>query len=177
MPRLFRFPWLSDRQIAGGVDEELTFHLYRAAAHLETEGWQESVAPEEARRRFGDLEFTRAYCRAQDRRREQEKRRMTLLDELKQDIRYSLRSLRGSPGFTAATMFTLALGIGAYTAIFSAVRGVLLDPLPFRDADRLVRVYHANPANGIARGALSEPDFLDWRKASTKAESLAGYFF
>jgi predicted permease len=177
MPRRFRFPWLSDRQIAGEVEEELAFHLDHTAADLQADGWPESIAREEARRRFGDLEFTRAYCRTQDRRREQEKRRMTLLDELRQDLRYAVRSLSGSPGFAAAAIFTLALGIGANTAIFSAVRGVLLDPLPFRDADRIVRVYHANPANGIARGALSEPDFLDWRRAATRAESIAGYFF
>jgi hypothetical protein len=175
--RRFRFPWLSEWQIAAEVEDELEFHLEEVAADLQAAGWTETAAREEARRRFGDVEFTRAYCRAQDRRREQEKRRMTLLEEVGQDLRYAARSLRGSPGYAVTAVLTLALGIGANTAIFSAVRGVLLDPLPFRDPDRIVRVYHANPSNGIARGAVSEPDFLDWRAASTTTESMAGYFF
>ena len=102
---------------------------------------------------------------------------MTFVDELRQDFRYAVRSLRSSPGFTATALLTLALGIGANTAIFSVVRGVLLEPLPFRDADRIVRVWHAHPANGIERGSLSEPDFLDMRAQSNTVDAMGGYWF
>ena len=102
---------------------------------------------------------------------------MTMLDEFGSDFHYALRSLRKAAGFTAAALITLALGIGANTAIFSVVRGVLLEPLPFREPERIVRVWHAHPANAIERAAVSEPDFLDWRRQSTMAESMGGYFY
>jgi predicted permease len=175
--RFFRFPWRSRRQVALDVDGELRFHLDQMAADLQAAGLSETDARLEAARRFGDLAFTRDYCRAEDLRRERGRRHMTMLDELWLDLRYAVRSLRKSTGFTAAALITLALGIGANTAIFSVVRGVLLEPLPFRDADRIVRVWHAHPANAIERAAVSEPDFLDWRRQSTTAESMGGYFF
>ena len=175
--QLFRFPWRSRRQVAADVDEELRLHIQQAAQDLRAQGWPAGEARLEAERRFGDMEFTRKYCRDEDVRREREKRRMTVLDELKQDLRYALRSLRVSPGFTATALLTLALGIGANTAIFSVVRGVLLEPLPFPQADRIVRVWNVNRAQGIERGPLSEPDFIDWRTRNKLAESMGGYFF
>src|SRR5919106_1722340 len=102
---------------------------------------------------------------------------MTILDEIRQDLRYALRSLAASPAFSATALLTLALGIGANTAIFSVVRGVLLEPLPFRDADRLVRVYYANPTTGMQRNAVSEPDFIDWRTEGRLAESMGAYWY
>jgi predicted permease len=175
--RSFRFPWRSRRQVTLDVDGELRFHLDEMTADLQAAGLPETEARLEAARRFGDLTFTRDYCRAEDLRRERGRRHMTMLDELWVDLRYAVRSLRKSAGFTAAALVTLALGIGANTAIFSVVRGVLLEPLPFRDAERIVRVWHAHPANAIERAAVSEPDFLDWRRQSTTAESMGGYFY
>ena len=175
--RLFRFPWRSRRQVALDVDGELRFHLDQMAADLQAAGLSETDARLEAARRFGDLDYTRDYCRAEDLRRERGRRHMTMLDELGLDLKYAVRSLRKSAGFTAAALITLALGIGANTAIFSVVRGVLLEPLPFREPDGIVRVWHAHPANAIERAAVSEPDFLDWRRQSTMAESMGGYFY
>jgi len=177
MPRSFRLPFRSRARIASEIDEELAFHLKTLAARLEREGWPAHEADAEARRRFGDLEFTKYYCRTEDLRREGEKRRMTVADELKQDLRYALRGLRASPGFAIVALATLALGIGANTAIFSVVRGVLLDPLPFTAPDRLVRVWNANPTDRIEKGPYSEPDFLDLRAASRLTESMGGFFF
>jgi predicted permease len=175
--RLLRLPRRSGREIATDIESELQFHLEEVAAELRARGWSEAEAREEASRRFGDLEFTRHYCRAEDIRRARETRTMTILDELGQDVRYAWRGLRTSPGFAVTALLTLALGIGANTAIFSVVRGVLLEPLPFVEPDRLVRVWHANPADGITQGAVSEPDFLDWRAQARSAESMGAYFF
>ena len=173
---LFQLPWRSRRQVDLDVDDELQFHLETVAAELRARGWSETDARLEAIRRFGDLDFTRHYCRAEDIRRERGKRRMTFLDDLTQDLRYGLRALRRSPGFAATALLTLALGIGANTAIFSVVRGVLLEPLPFREPERLVRLWNAHPANGVDQAPLSEPDFLDWRAQSQLTESMGGYF-
>jgi predicted permease len=177
MPRAFRLPFRSRSRISAEVDEELDFHLAAMAARLRADGWSAPDADAEARRRFGDVNYTRGYCRAEDLRREGEQRRMTIIDELRQDLRYALRALRSSPGFSLVALATLALGIGANTAIFSVVRAVLLEPLPFTAADRIVRVWHSNPAGGIDQGEWSEPDFLDVGAGSRLAESIGGYFF
>ena len=177
MPRSFRLPFRSRARIVSEIEEELSFHVKAVAARLEREGWSSADAEAEARRRFGDLEFTKYYCRTEDLRREGEKRRMTIIDELKQDLRYALRGLRASPGFAIVALATLALGIGANTAIFSVVRGVLLEPLPFATPDRIVRVWNSNPTDGIEQGAYSEPDYLDLRAAARLTETMGGFSF
>jgi predicted permease len=100
-----------------------------------------------------------------------------MFDELRQDLRYGARSLRKTRAFTLTALLTLALGIGANAAIFSVVRTVLLDPLPFPDAGRVIRVYHANLSSGLARGAVSEPDFLDWTRSSRVADRMGGFLY
>jgi predicted permease len=87
-----------------------------------------------------------------------------LLAGLGQDLRYGLRTLRKNPGFTAVAMLALALGIGANTAIFSVVNGVLLQPLAYPDADRLLRIYETTPKYG--KTSVAYPNFLDWRSES-----------
>ena len=175
--RFFRLPWRTRPEVAAEVDDELRFHLDMVAGRLRAGGLSESEARAEAIRQFGDLRYTLRYCRAEGQRREREKRRMTFFDELGQDLRYAMRALRRSPGFTLTALLTLALGIGANTAIFSVVRGVLLEPLPFDRPDRIARVWTMNPSTGIERGALSEPNFLDWRRESRLTASMGGFFF
>ncbi|MEJ7810827.1 MAG: ABC transporter permease [Gemmatimonadaceae bacterium] len=93
------------------------------------------------------------------------------METLVRDLRYVTRSLFRSPGFFAVTVLTLALGIGATTAIFSVIAGVLLRPLPYPDADRIVRVWQIG-ANG-GRNNVSDPNFEDWRSASRSFAALA----
>src|SRR5258707_15865562 len=90
-----------------------------------------------------------------------------------QDLRYAFRSLMKSPGFTAATVVTLALGIGANSAIFSVVNAVLLKPLPFDRADRLVAVFARDPQG--QRNYVAQPDLDDWRSMARSFDGLASY--
>ncbi len=173
----FRLPFLSRARAHSDVEAELDFHLDMVAGELEANGWSRTEAELEARRRFGDIEFTRNYCGLQDLRRQKEGNRMARIDEIGKDLRYTLRSLRNAPGFVLIVLLTLALGIGANTSIFSVVRAVLLEPLPFADADRLVRVWHVNPSSGATRGLVSEPDFRDWKRESRTAESMGAYWY
>src|SRR6185437_14550488 len=92
------------------------------------------------------------------------------MTHLKQDVVYSIRRLYKAPGFTLAAVFTLALGIGANTAIFSVVHGVLLKPLPYPEASRLVGVFHVF---GGQRSTMSGPNFIDVAHATTTLESMA----
>jgi putative ABC transport system permease protein len=91
------------------------------------------------------------------------------------DLRFALRQLMKHPGFTALAVITLALGIGANTAIFSLVNGVLLKPLPFREPERLVRVFDAVPSRGALRIPASLPNYVDWRAQNTVFEAMAVY--
>jgi predicted permease len=90
-----------------------------------------------------------------------------------QDIKYALRMLAKSPGFTATAILTLALGIGANTALFSVVNGVLLNPLPFPQPDQLIAVYAKTPT--VEEGSISYLNFLDWHKDARSFSSLAAF--
>ena len=95
------------------------------------------------------------------------------MSSITQDIRYAVRALAKSPGFTAAAVVTLALGIGANTAIFSVVDGVLLRPAPFADMDRLVMIWETDRASGTTREPASIPDFADFRQRSAMLQRVA----
>ncbi len=92
-----------------------------------------------------------------------------------QDLRYGVRMLAKAPGFTAVAIITLALGIGANTAIFSVVNAELLRPLPFRDSDRLVNVATTNSRMRSSNGSTSYPDFVDWQKKNEVFKDMAAY--
>jgi len=110
----------------------------------------------------------------QTRERYRDRRRLPIVDTLRQDIVYAVRLLRKSPAFTLTAVATLALGIGANTAIFSVVNAVLLRPLPYRDADRLVMIFATNTQTGASTDVSSYPDYVDWSKADS-FESMTAF--
>ena len=97
------------------------------------------------------------------------------MDTLTQDVRYAIRQLVRSPGFTAVAVLTLALGLGANTAIFSLVHGILLRPLPYPEAERLAMVWLNNPGEGIDKDIASFPLFADWRQQAKSFERIVAY--
>src|SRR5260370_21054739 len=92
-----------------------------------------------------------------------------------QDLRYALRQLHRNPGFTAVAALTLALGIGANTAIFSVINAVLLRPLHYKDADRLVMIWQQNPHRGWFENNVSGANFLDWEKQNHTFTDIAEF--
>ncbi len=162
MSRFFRFPWRSADRNRRELDEELAFHLAERARELEVSGLPAPEAASRARREFGDLDGTRRYCLDEDRRAERGVRWSTLLAEAVHDAGYGVRQLARAPGFAAVAVVTLALGIGANTAIFSAVHGILLAPLPYPDQDRLVTLWQ-HDAQSAETVPLSPANFIDWR--------------
>src|SRR5262249_46107806 len=151
------------------LDEEVRFHLEREIEENIIRG----MTPEEARyaaiRSFGGVERVKEESR--------DVRGIRLLEELRQDLRYGARMLLKHPGFTLVAVITLALGIGANTAIFSLVNAVLLRPLPFPEAGRLVQVWNTNLEKGITSFAITVRDYTNWRRRSQAFEHLAAYRF
>jgi len=95
------------------------------------------------------------------------------MDTLLQDIRYGIRMVAKSPGFAAIAILTLALGIGASTALFSVVNGVLLNPLPYRQPDRLVAIYARSKE--FSHSSISYPNFLDWVRSQRSFSAIAAF--
>ncbi|HEY6349121.1 MAG TPA: permease prefix domain 1-containing protein [Candidatus Angelobacter sp.] len=133
------------------MEEDLHSHIEKRADDLERSGLSRAEAMRRARIEFGGLERFKEECR--------QERGGSWLESLWSDVRYGVRTFRRSPGFTAVVVLTLALGIGANTAIFSVVQGVMLAPLPYHDPDRLVLVWQSNSHSPHV--SMSLPDFED----------------
>jgi putative ABC transport system permease protein len=153
----------------GRMDEDFQRELDDHLEMLTTEGIRRGLTREEALRearvRLGGMTQLRETNR--------ELRGLPFLDTLFQDVRYGLRTLRKSAGFTTVAVLTLALGIGANTAIFSVIRAVLLSPLPYDKPDRIVLVWESNPAAGFNQFAVAPPNYVDWHRDSSSFESMA----
>jgi putative ABC transport system permease protein len=155
------------RRALDGLDDDIRDHIDRETQDNIDRG----MSPEEARRqallKFGNIalakEDTRAVWSWQG------------LEHLAQDVRYALRVLRRNPVFATTVILTLALGIGANTAIFSVVNAVLLRPLPFPDSDRLVMIWATNTKNGNTQDVASYPDVEEWRAQSRSFEDMAAF--
>ncbi len=157
--------WFRRKQREQDLERELRSHL-----ELETEEQEEiGLSNEEAR-----LAAQRAFGNTT---RVQESVRETwgwlMLEQFLQDLRYGLRSARQRPGFSLTAIASLALGIGANTAIFTVVNAVLLRPLPFPEPDRLVQLWESKPSEGFFRNVVNPFNFLDWRERSRSFEGVA----
>ena len=152
-----------DRELA----EELEAHLQM---HVE-DNLRAGMSPREARRqaliKLGGVAQTEEEYRR--------RRGLPLLEDLRQDLRYGARVLARNKGFTAVAVLTLALGIGANTAIFSVVNAVLLRPLPYKDSGRIMRLWRVPSHGGATRLPFSEPEFLEYRGQSRSFEHFAAF--
>ncbi len=171
-----RSTWTRVRRFAAALfgrarlEREMTAEM---AHHLELEiedrvrrGMEPTEARRTALRDFGGVERWKEEGRAA--------RGVGGWDVLRQDLRYAWRALSGSPGFAAVSVLTLALGIGATTAVFSVVDGLLLEPLGYHEPDRIVRLLDYRE-DGSGRGTISSPNFYDWLEQSTAFEAGALY--
>src|SRR5262249_35004153 len=129
------------------------------------------MTPDEARRvarlKLGGIEQLKEEYR--------DRRGVPIVQHLLQDVRFAFRVLRKTPSFAAVAVLTLGLGIGANTAVFSVVNTVLLRPLPFLDADRLVLVWATESKSGATMDVASYPDFEAWRDRSRSFDGMAAF--
>lgn len=158
----------SRRRLSGELSQEIREHLEEKIENLVATGMSRKDAEHAARREFGNLTLVQEDSR--------EIWRWPRLENSLADVRFAVRTLRKSPGFTLIVILTLALGIGANTAIFSYVNAWVLKPLPYAQADRLmVLLAHDTKKGWIGKDIASTADFLEYQKQATGFENLAGW--
>src|SRR5687768_11852740 len=148
-------------RLESGMDDEIRFHIEQQTAKNRAAGMSPDEARREALVKFGGVERVRESTR--------DEIRPALLEDAARDLRHGVRVLRSAPGFTAAALVTLALGIGATSAIFSIVRTVMLRPLPYHEPDRLVAVWETN-RGGTQRNVIASANFVAWRERTRTLE-------
>ncbi|HXY23953.1 MAG TPA: ABC transporter permease [Candidatus Acidoferrum sp.] len=147
------------------LDDELRFHVEQLVEQNVQSGLTRPEAVRRARLAFGGIDQVKEECR--------DECGVHFIETLLQDIRFGARVLRKSPGFTAVAALSLALGIGATTAIFSVVYGVLLRPLPYADSNRIMAIFEINPKG--TRSRLADPNFDDFRDQNRSFQAIAKY--
>ena len=162
-------------RIEDDVDDEVAFHLEMRAAELVARGWTPEAARAEAVRRFGDTRQWSVAMSEVDRGRITQERRAEWLDDLRLDVRYGVRSLLRAPVFSLLAIVTLALGIGANAAVFGVVKSVLLDALPYADAERLVRIYTRSLDGSADRLPISPAMITDIAERQRSFARLAAF--
>lgn len=155
------------------VEREIRAHLNLRADELEEAGWSREDARVEAERLFGDRAAIESECSKITESHDRAVRRWEMWSGVLQDVQYAVRTLWRSPGFTLASILTLAVGIGANAAIFSVTYAVLLKPLPYDEPDGLVELLESNNRGGVM--AVAWPNFLDWHEEARSYEGMAAY--
>jgi predicted permease len=170
---------LFDRKATGSPSEvevraELDFHVEMRTRELVGQGIAPEAAREEAQRLFGDASRISGVLNRKARRAEPRRRLESWLHDVGRDLVFSIRMLTRSPGYAAVAIVTLGLGIGANTAVFTLVDGVLMSPLPYQDSEQLVTLWSTSPSRGLFnRSPVSYPDFRDWRSQATGFQGMA----
>jgi putative ABC transport system permease protein len=165
--------WLWRLPIDQEIDEELALHVEIRTRELVARGMDPKTAREVAVSRLGDIDSLKKTMRSLGRKRDREMSVTLWLDELRNDLKTAFRQLKHSPGFTLVATLTLALGIGANSAIFALVDATLLRPLPYREPDRLVAIWESTAKN--AKGYVSPLNMIDWNTRSRSFEKIAGF--
>ncbi len=175
MKRVFWLP-LTRRRVADTIDAELRFHLEERIEELVALGMSRDAAAAEARRRLGDLETHRRAMRTIDEEMLNMRRRRDFGDALRRELKQAIRALARTPAFTAMTVLTLAVGLGAATAIFAILDAVVLRPLPYPHGDRLVAL--SSPVPGIKAApvwGLARHEMFYFERESRTMEDLGLY--
>lgn len=158
----------------GEVQAELDFHLEMKTKDLIEQGLDPDEARAEAQRLFGDKARINGILNRKARRAEPAQRMKSWLHDTGRDLGFALRMLAHSPGYALVAILTLGLGIGANTAVFTLVDGVLMSPLPYQDSEQLVTLWATSPTRGLfTRSPVSYPDFRDWRSQATGFQGMA----
>jgi len=164
--------WLWHVPLDQEVDEELAHHIELRTRELVERGMDPQAAREIVLARIGDLGQLKRTCIDLGRKRDREMRLTQRLEDLRNDVRFAVRQLRRAPGFTIVAALTLALGIGANSAIFALADATLLRPFPFPQADRLVMVWERFQA--FNRGGVAPLNLDDWIARNRTFQSMAG---
>ncbi|HEY0704522.1 MAG TPA: ABC transporter permease [Candidatus Acidoferrales bacterium] len=164
--RLFASALFRRSRVESEMDEELASHIRDRAADHVREGMSAGEAARKARLEFGGYQKFKEECR--------EAAGVHFLETLAQDTRYAFRTLRKAPGFAAVAILTLAIGIGANTAIFSVVYAILLKPLPYAHSEQLFNVFQRESHDESVRTGFSYPNFSDLREQSHIFSDVAG---
>jgi putative ABC transport system permease protein len=165
--------WLWRVPLDQEIDEEVAFHLDMRTRELVERGMDPKTAREMAISRLGDLASLKRTCVDLGRKRDREMRITQWLQEFRDDVKFANRQLRRSPAFTFIAAITLALGIGANSAIFALVDATLLRPLPFPEPERLVMVWERS--NTSPRSGVAPLNLLDWNERSRTFDLMAGF--
>jgi predicted permease len=167
---------LRGNRVGEEIDEELAHHLAMRYSDNIAAGMSGEAAWEDARRRFGDLARVKHETEAIDLEAIKEERRMELMDSIVREMRLAIRTIFRAPGFAVLSILTLALGIGASSAIFTLLNSIVLQPLPYAHADRLVQLSHPVPKVGEGqRWGSSEAGYFDYLDRNHSFEKMGGY--
>ncbi|MFI5312001.1 MAG: ADOP family duplicated permease [Gemmatimonadales bacterium] len=180
MPRLGRFAralrgLLWQPSVEDEVRDELAHHIAMRTRELIAEGLSAADARTEALRRFGDLDRASTLCTEIAEHRETTMRRTEWFTELTTDIRYALRRVRHAPGFSLVAVLTIALGIGANSAIFTVVNGVVLKPLPFAHPEQLLIITSQFPRMGLDHFPVDAAEFIEFRERNQSFQEVGAY--